>query len=113
MRQGPERFIEPSAAFLLDLTDAVDHVDDVEEIGWDRHGAEHVAPTFLQAFENDDLAGQVDAFRRQRRGFGYAAAGVMKGAAEGPYLARRLGGRLKKRLPFFIRKVKPPALLVE
>jgi hypothetical protein len=54
---GPERFIEPSAAFFLDLADAMDHVDGVDEIGWDRHSEERAAPTFLQAFKNDDLTG--------------------------------------------------------
>jgi|GraSoi_2013_60cm_1033757.scaffolds.fasta_scaffold06560_2 hypothetical protein len=67
----------------------------------------------LMAFRNDDFAGQVDAFRRQRQGLRYAAASVMEGAAEGPHFARRLGCCLEKGLPFFVREIKPPALLVE
>ena len=70
-------------------------------------------PPLLQTLEDDDLAGQVDALRRQRQGFGDAATGVKKGAAERPHLARSLPGGGQKCLPLVVGEVEPPALAVE
>jgi hypothetical protein len=33
----PERLIEPGSAFLLDLTNAVDHIQDIEQLWRDGH----------------------------------------------------------------------------
>jgi hypothetical protein len=46
--------------------------------------------------EHDDLGGQVDAFRRQRQGFGNPASGVFENGAEGPYLMGCLAGGIQK-----------------
>ena len=95
---GPELLFEPGVALALRLADPMHHVEHVEQLGRNRDRAKNAAPAFFQALEDDHLAGKVDLLRRERQGFGYSAAAIMKDAAEGPDLARGACGGFEKRL---------------
>jgi hypothetical protein len=45
--------------------------------------------TLFQAFDDNHLGRQIDAFSRQRQCFRYSASGIAQDAAEGTDLTRR------------------------
>ena len=109
---GPETLIESGSTFLLDLTDAVDHIQGIEQLWRDRHLPVNASLTLFQALDDDDLGGQVDAFGRQRQCFRYSASGIAQDAAKGTDLTRRFSRSSQKSLPLLLREVKPFALFI-
>src|ERR1700693_3984063 len=106
----PETF---STGSTLLLTDAMDHIQSIEEVWRNGHLSEHATFSLFQTFEDDDLCGKTDAFGRQGQRFRYSATGVKNHAAKGSYLTRRSSSRLQERLPILICEVKPFTLLIE
>ena len=83
----------PFPASALLLANAVHQVERVEQ-GWrHRHGAVDAAAAFLEALEQQQSTGQVDAVGGEGQGLGEAAAAIGEGHAEGAgFAVGPLGG---------------------
>jgi hypothetical protein len=79
----PETLIEPGSAFPLDLTDAVDHIQDIEQLWRDGHLPVNASLALFQALDDNHLGRQVNAFGSQCQCFRYSATGIAQDAAEG------------------------------
>ena len=80
---GPEMHIASFAALALQLADAVDHVERLEEGRGDGHGAVDAGAAFLEALEDKDASGQIDAIGGEGEGLGQPTSGIGQGHAEG------------------------------
>ena len=109
----PETLIESGSTFLLDLTNAVDHIQGIEQLWRDRHLPVNASLTLFQALDDNHLGGQIDAFSRQRQCFRYSASGIAQDAAKGPDLTRCFSRSSQKRLPLLLCEVKPFALFID
>ena len=54
----------------------MDHIHGIEQLRRDRYLPVNASLTLLQALNDDDLGGQIDAFGSQRQRFGYSATGI-------------------------------------
>src|SRR5271165_204518 len=109
----PETLIESGSTFLLDFTNAVDHIQGIEQLCRDRYLSVNASLTLFQALDDDDLGGQIDAFNSQRQRLGYSATSVAQDAAKGADLARSFSRSSKKRLPLLLCEVKPFAFFID
>ena len=76
----------------------MDHIQNIEQLGRNRHCPEHATFTFLQTFKDDNLGGKVDAFGRQGKRLRNSATAVKDHTAEGSNLARCSSSRLQERV---------------
>jgi len=78
------------------LDEAVCRVQDIQATVRHRHGPVHAATALLEGFEDDGLAGEIDAAGRERQGLADAAARIVQDQAEGADLARGVPGRFEE-----------------
>jgi hypothetical protein len=76
----------------------VHQVERVEQRWRHRHGAMDAAAAFLEALEQQQATGQVDAVGSERQGLGEAAAAIGEGHAEGARFAVGTLGRAQEGL---------------
>src|SRR6478736_6680419 len=79
----PETGIQSGSTFLLDLTNAVDHIQGIEQLWRDGHLPVNASLTLLQALDDNHLGRQIDAFSRQRQRLRYSAPCIAQHAAKG------------------------------
>ena len=81
------------AALVLQFVDAVDHVDGLEVGRRDGHGAVDAGAASLEALEDDDAGGQIDAIGGEGEGLGRPAFVIGHVHAEGAEIPiNALGG---------------------
>jgi hypothetical protein len=64
------------------LSEAVHHIEGIEQRLWDGHSSVDARAAFLEGFEDHGLVVEIDTAPGQREGFRYAAAGVAEHAAQ-------------------------------
>ena len=111
---GPERRIQQGPLRARQtLSEAMHHVEGVEVALGHRNAPVDARAALFEGLEDDGLAGQVDASRRDGQGLGEPAAGEVQQAAEGADLARGPGGGGEEGGPFLAGEVQASALGVE
>ncbi len=77
------------------------------------HGPVNTPAAFLEGFEDDGLAGEIEALGRECQRFGDTAAGVMQNEAKGAHLARGDLGRIEEGRALLTGQIQAVALGVE